>query len=71
MRGKLSLARQLAMQQQVRRLLEGRLLRQVVDGVAAIAQLARLAVDKSSLRALEIDILEAAMDLGCRCRPCS
>jgi hypothetical protein len=47
-------------QQQVRRLLEGRLLRQVVDGVAAIAQLARLAVDKSSFRALEIDIPEAA-----------
>ena len=69
--GQLRLGRQLAVQQQVGGLLEGRVLGQIVDGIAAIAQLAGLAVDESSFRPLEVDILEAAMDLGLQVRPCS
>ena len=56
--------RQLAVDQQVCRLLEARILREVVDRIAAIAQLSGLAVDESRRRAFEIDVLEAPIDPG-------
>ena len=62
----LRLRGQLAVQQQVGRLLEGGVLRQVVDGVAAVAQFAGLAVDERRGGSLEVHILQAAVDLGRR-----
>ena len=65
---KLPRARQIAVQQQPGGLLEARMLGQIVDRIAAIAQLAGLAVDEGAGRAVEIDALEAAMNLdrfGC------
>jgi len=55
--------RQLAMQEEVGGLLEGRMRREFVDRVAPIRELARLTVDQARAGALEIDILQAAMDL--------
>jgi hypothetical protein len=55
--------RQLAVQQQVARLLERRALRQVVNRISAVQQLARAAVDEAHARAVEIDAFQAAMDV--------
>ena len=57
--------RQLAVQQEIGRLFEGGVLRQIVDRIAAVAQLAGFAVDESRCGPLEIDVFQAAVDLGC------
>ena len=63
--------RQLAVQQKIGRLLEGGVLRQVVDRIAAIAQFAGLAVDEGRGRALEVDVLEARDGSWARRPACS
>ena len=60
--------RQFAVQQEIGCFLEGGVLRQIVDGIAAVAQFAGFAVDESRGRTLEVDVLEAPVDLGCRLR---
>ena len=60
--GKLRHGWQFTVEQQVGRFLEARLLCQVVDRIAAIAQLTGLAVDEGRAGALEIDALQAAVD---------
>ncbi len=59
----LLLRRQLSLQEQVGRLLEGRVLRQVVDRVAPIAELTRLAIDQADGRPVEVDAPQASADL--------
>ena len=56
----------LTMEQQPCGLLEARMLRQIVDRIAAVAQLARLAIDERARRAIEINALEPAVNLD-RC----
>src|SRR5262249_48634162 len=60
---KLGLLRKLALQQEVAALFKRRVLREVVDRVAAVAQLARAPVDAAHARAVEVDVLQAAPDL--------
>ena len=57
-------AGQLAVEQEVGGLLEGRMQGEIVDRVPAIAQLAGPAVDERGRRSLEAQILQAAMHLG-------
>src|SRR5687767_2516594 len=53
--------RQLSVNKQIGGFLECRLLRQIVNRIAAVAQLAGLAVDEARARALEVDAFEAPM----------
>ena len=55
--------RQLAMQEEEGRLLEARMHGKIMDRIAAITELPRLAVDGARSRALEIHILQAAINL--------
>ena len=55
--------RQLAMQKQEGRLLEARIYGKIMDRIAAVAKLSGLAVDGARSRALEIHILQAAINL--------
>jgi len=59
----LGAGRQLAPEQQVGGLLEVRIRRQVVDRVTAIAQLAGTAIDEGRGRAVQVDTLQAPMNL--------
>ncbi len=59
----LLLGRQFAVEQQPSGLLETRMFGEVVNRIAAIAQLAGLAVDERAGRTVEIDTREAAMNL--------
>ena len=61
--GELRFGRQFAVQQQPRRLLECRMLGEIMDRIAAIAQLADAAVDEGARRAVEIDALQSAVNL--------
>jgi hypothetical protein len=61
-RGKRVARRQLALQKQIARFLERRVLGEVVDRVAAVAQLARAPVDEAHARAVEVDVLQPAPD---------
>src|SRR5690606_1351780 len=61
--GKLCRRRQLPMDQQIGHFLEGRMGGEVVNGVAAITQFTLRAVDEGDAGALEIDALQAAVDL--------
>ncbi len=54
---------QLTFQQEVRGLLEVRVLSEVVYGVAAVAKLARAAVDEGGGRAVEINALQTPLNL--------
>ena len=54
---------QLALEEQVHGLLKVRALRKVVDGVAAVAQLARAPVDIAHARAVEVHAFQATIDL--------
>ena len=60
---KLRLVRQFAVQQQPGGFLERRMLGEIVDRIAAVAQLADAAVDEGAWRAVEIDTLQAAVNL--------
>src|SRR5215204_2969550 len=57
------LARQLAVQQQIASLLEGRELGEVVYRVPPVAQLAGAPIDVADTRAVEVDACQPAMDL--------
>jgi hypothetical protein len=59
----LLLVRQLAPEKQKGGFFKARMLGQVVDRVAAIAQLAGLSVDKCAGRPVEIDAFKAALNL--------
>ena len=59
----LLLARQFAVEKQKSGFLEARMLGQVMDRVAAIAELAGLSVDERAGRPVEIDAFEAALNL--------
>src|SRR5690606_33385083 len=52
-----------ALQQQVAGLLEARMLGEIVDRVAAVAQLAGTAIDVADPRAVEVDALQSTTDL--------
>ena len=60
---KLRLGRQLAAQQQPRRLFECRMFGKIVDRIAAVAQFADAAVDEGARRPVEIDALQSAVNL--------
>ena len=62
--GQLLLVGQAAVEEQVCGLFEGGVLRQVVDIVAAVEELAFLAVDEAGLRGVQVDILESLHNLG-------
>ena len=55
--------RQVAVEQQVRCLLERRLLRKLVDGVATVAQFAGASVDEADVAAVEVDAAQPTVDL--------
>src|SRR5207342_2741458 len=59
----LLLARQFAVEKQKSGFLEARMLGQVMDRVATIAELAGLSVNKRAGRPVEIDAFEAALNL--------
>src|SRR5437868_2017962 len=59
----LRLGRQLAVREQVARFLEARMLGEVVDRITAVAQLARAPVDEANGGAVEVDPLEAAVNV--------
>ena len=59
----LLLVRQLAVEKQKSGFLKARMLGQVMDRVAAIAELAGLSVDECAGRSVEIDAFEAALNL--------
>ena len=63
--GELPRVRQLAIEQQPRGFLEARMFSEIVDGIAAVAQVARLAVDERARRAIEVDAFQAAVNLDC------
>src|SRR5262245_15167963 len=52
---------QLPVEQQITRFLERGVLRKIVDGVAAVAQLARAAIDVTHARSVEIDAFQTAV----------
>src|SRR5690606_11876887 len=62
--GKLAPSRQLTIEQQVRSLLERRMLSEVMDGIAAVTQLTCLAVDECRGGTLEVDVLQTTVDSG-------
>ena len=61
----LLLVRQSTMKKQPRSLLEARMFGEIVDGLAAVAQVPRLAVDERARRAIEVDAFQAAVNLDC------
>ena len=63
--GELPRVRQLAIEQQPRGFLEARMFSEIVDGIAAVAQVARPAVDERARRAIEVDAFQAAVNLDC------
>ena len=63
--GELPRVWQLAIEQQPRGFLEARMFSEIVDGVAVVAQVARLAVDERARRTIEVDASQAAVNLGC------
>ncbi len=61
--GEFLLPGQLAVEQQVARLLEGRAFGEVVNRVPAVAQLAGAPIDVADARAVEVDACKPAMDV--------
>ena len=62
--GELGRGRELAVQQEVGGLLEGRAGREIVDRVSAIPELAGSAIDEGRGGTVEAEVLETAMNLG-------
>jgi hypothetical protein len=60
--GELLCRGEFAVKQEIGRLLEARMLGEVMDRIAAISQLARLAVDEAGAGAFEINALQATVD---------